>query len=236
MQTDLRLFGPAHLAIVASVPASAAVLSWITSRHPGSAKAMRFGLAVAVAAAALSWYAYRFAAEHVQLPQGMPLELCDFSFGLTVFALLTLRRRAFDLAYYWGVGGAGMAMLTPSITTPLGSFPAVVFFVRHGTVIVSILYLLWTRQARPSRNSWWFALLVLNACAVLVGIVDYLTGRNYMYLRAKPPTVSLFDLLGPWPWYLLASEFIAAVIFLLMYWPFRSAAGNRGHRRRSIAA
>jgi uncharacterized membrane protein YwaF len=36
----------------------------------------------------------------------------------------------------------------------------------------------------------------------------------------KPPTASLIDVLGPWPWYLLALEGIAFVIFFILYLPF----------------
>jgi uncharacterized membrane protein YwaF len=41
-----------------------------------------------------------------------------------------------------------------------------------------------------------------------------------MYLRAKPPNTSLLDALGPWPWYLAATEFVACGVFLLLYLPF----------------
>jgi uncharacterized membrane protein YwaF len=41
-----------------------------------------------------------------------------------------------------------------------------------------------------------------------------------MYLSAKPQNASLLDLLGPWPWYVVASEGVALGGFLLLYLPF----------------
>jgi uncharacterized membrane protein YwaF len=45
----------------------------------------------------------------------------------------------------------------------------------------------------------------------------------------KPATPSLLDMLGPWPWYLLAGELIAVLLVLLLYLPF--ALADRRARR-----
>jgi hypothetical integral membrane protein (TIGR02206 family) len=47
-----------------------------------------------------------------------------------------------------------------------------------------------------------------------------ISGANYGFLRAKPPQASLLDLLGPWPWYILALDALAVVLFTLLYLPF----------------
>ena len=50
--------------------------------------------------------------------------------------------------------------------------------------------------------------------------VNLLLDSNYMYTLRKPATASLFDLMGPWPWYLLGAEVLALGLFLLLYLPF----------------
>ena len=40
------------------------------------------------------------------------------------------------------------------------------------------------------------------------------TGGNYMFLRRKPVHGSLLDVMGPWPWYILAAAALGLVIFL----------------------
>lgn len=71
------------------------------------------------------------------------------------------------------------------------------------------------------------ALIASNVYAALIGTFDYFFKTDYMFLRSKPPTPSLLDVLGPWPWYILVCEFVALGLFLLLYLPFRHPAPVR---------
>jgi uncharacterized membrane protein YwaF len=64
-------------------------------------------------------------------------------------------------------------------------------------------------------------MLGVNVLAALDGTLDWAFRSNYMYLRTKPGSTTLLDVLGPWPWYILAAEGVALVLFLLLYLPFR---------------
>ena len=55
--------------------------------------------------------------------------------------------------------------------------------------------------------------------AVGIVLLNLLLGSNYFYIMRKPPTASLLDYLGPWPWYILVCEGIVLVLFLLVYAP-----------------
>ena len=76
-------------------------------------------------------------------------------------------------------------------------------------------------KARPRPGSVRRAMVAINVVAIPVGLFDYVYKTDYMFLRAKPPTVSLLDVFGPWPWYILACEAAGAVLFTLLYLPFR---------------
>jgi hypothetical integral membrane protein (TIGR02206 family) len=217
-----------HLAVLATIPAAAAILSFLTRRYPASALITRIALAAFLIADGLIWHTYRYLVQGVRVPELLPLEMCDASFWLTAAALLTLEEHIFDLAYYWGIAGSGMAILTPYLRAPLHTYQSYQYFTGHSLLIAGVLYLLWSNQARPRARSWWFALWSLNLYGIFVAVVDWLTGTNFMYLREKPLSSSLFDMLGPWPWYIAGADFIALIVFWLMQLPFptRTEAGT----------
>lgn len=222
LQTNFHLFGPAHLSIILSVPVCAGILSWISYHKPGAARWIRLPLATLLILSGLWWYWYRFRVMGVRLPQGLPLELCDISLWLTIYSLLKLNRRGFELAYYWGLGGAAMALLTPDLLAPLSSPSSINFFVRHCGLIIGLLWLLWSSSLRPRPRSWRFAFLALNLYAMAVGVLNFLFGTNYLYLRNKPASASLLDRMGAWPIYILSGDVLALILFLLMSIPFRN--------------
>lgn len=222
MSADFQLLSPLHLAILAAIPATAAALAIATRRYPTSALGIRAALAALLIADGLVWYSYRFYVQGVRFPEILPLELCDASFWLTAAAVLTLEEHSFDLAYYWGIAGSGMAVLTPYLRAPLHTYQSFQYFIGHSLLIIGVLYLIWSRQARSRLHSWWFAWWSLNLYGVVVAVVDFLGGTNFMYLRQKPVSSSLFDVLGRWPWYIIGADLVALVLFRLMQLPFSS--------------
>jgi hypothetical integral membrane protein (TIGR02206 family) len=223
MPPGLRMFGLAHLAILCTVPALAALLSLVYRNGLPGRNAIRFFLALFLAATSVSYYTYFAATGAKMFPNHVPLELCDFSLWLMVTALLTLKPAIFDVAYYWAIAGATQSLFTPNLVNPT-PFLSIQFFVNHGLIVCATLFLIWSGQARPRPGSVTRSLIAANICAGLVGTFDFVFKTDYMFLRSKPPTPSLLDVFGPWPWYILVTEFVAVGLFLLLYLPFRQPA------------
>jgi hypothetical integral membrane protein (TIGR02206 family) len=226
MPTDFQLFGPAHLLILASVPLLGAILAAIQRQLSPGFRWLRLGLAVLLLSDYVVYCGHQIAYGQFGFPDRLPLELCDVTQILVILALVTLNRGICDLAYYWAMAGASMALLTPNLLEHFPSFTAVQFFVGHGLDVAAALYLVWSRQARPRPGSVVRAMAALNILAAFDGTLDYFFKSDYMYLRARPQNASLLDLLGPWPWYIVATEGVALVLFLLLYLPFRHSAGR----------
>jgi hypothetical integral membrane protein (TIGR02206 family) len=231
----LPTFGPAHLAIVAAVPLAAAGLATWARRRPAAAAPIRVALAAGIAAVELAWTAHAWARGWIRPPEGLPLDLCDVLVWLTVFALLSPRAWALELVWFLGLAGSGMALLTPDLGPDPSAALVAAFFLAHGGVVAAALHLAWSGALRPRPGAWWRAFLWVNAYALLVAVFDAAFGTNYMYLREKPPSGTLLDLLGPWPWYVLAAEPVALLLLFLLDLPFRRVrrAPPRGLRAQS---
>jgi hypothetical integral membrane protein (TIGR02206 family) len=224
MSSGFRLFGPTHLAILTAIPAVAAALAGLARRKPGISRWIAGSLGLFLAVNEIVWYTWRLHAEGFRFPEGLPLELCDLTLWLTVASMLTLRPAVFEFAWLAGLGGSAMAVLTPDLWAPLCSYPSIYFFLEHGGVVASLLYVVWARLARPRPGCVWRTFGLLNAYAALIGIFNAVFHTNYMYLCRKPVSASLLSLLGPWPIYLAGAEVAALILFWLLWMPFRSGA------------
>jgi hypothetical integral membrane protein (TIGR02206 family) len=223
----MRTFGPAHLAILAGLLLSAAALVEVARRRPAVAPTIRRALALVIAFAALAGILVPFARGSARPPYGLPLDLCDVVEWVTVYALVAARPWALEVAYFLGIAGSGMALLTPDVGTELGGWSTAQFFVAHGGVVGSVLFLVGTGTLRPRRGAWWKVFLWVNLYSAAVALFDARFGTNYMYLREKPQSASLLDLLGPWPWYVLAAEPVALLLLLALDLPFRRTRVRR---------
>jgi hypothetical integral membrane protein (TIGR02206 family) len=217
-----------HLAVLAAVPALAGVLAARARARPAAARPIRVALAGAIGLHELAWYALALGRGWVDPPFGLPLHLCDLVLWATVYGLLSLDRRVLEVVYYLALGGTGMALLTPDLGAALPSWPAVAFFVAHGGVVAAVLFLALSGALRPGPRSWWRAFLWVNGYAAVVGTFNAVFGTNYFYLCEKPGAPSLLDLLGPWPWYVVAGEVVALALFALLSLPFRGRPAGSG--------
>lgn len=213
------------MAILAGVPAAAFVLVRLAELVPSGPQGVRIALASVLVVTDLLWYAYVLFRGWVSFPYGLPLDLCDLAVWLTAAALLTERPLVRELAYYWGLAGSGMALLTPDLGVPVESLGGMYFFASHGLVVASILFLCWSGQLRPRPRSFLSAFGILNIYAAAVGLFNAVFSTNYFYLCDKPTGVSMLDWMGPWPWYILSGEMVAFLLFALLQrarWPSAS--------------
>ncbi len=213
MSPQFHPFGLVHLAAV-SVIASVITLACAWGRRVGLERAKRGGRALAIVL--LAYYAIECV---VRLQLGvqpiilLPLEICSILFFVGAYAYWSGSEPARDIVYFWTYAGTHHAMITP---TPAEGFPSVElvrYFACHGLLILSAVYGVVALDWRPNLRSMVRAFLALQAWEIFVGVIDWASGQNFLYLRHPPPSPTLFDQLGPWPWYLLSLELVAALSF-----------------------
>jgi len=224
----VRLLGGLHLALLVAIAASAVVLVMVCRRVESARTPLRLTLGFGLILNELIWYGYRYASEGVHL-WNLPLQLCDASLWATALACLTLAPWLVEFAYFTGIAGAGMALLTPDLWRPWPQYPAIYFFLAHGGIVVAIAVLVLGHVAPLRRGAVWRAFAMLLGFAALVGAFNAITKANYMYLCRKPESASLLNFLGAWPVYLLSGAAASLALFWLLWLPVRPrrTAGRR---------
>lgn len=211
---------PIHAGIVIAVTALGTGLG-LAVRHRRVPVTTIPLLGVIIAGAEAVWYGYVLTGPWPVWPGMLPLHLCDVTVWLTAYSAARRSARAFSIAYYWGMAGTTMALLTPDVQGLSWNYPTIQFFVSHGLVVATLLTMALSGAVHLDRTSWWKALLFLHAYAAAVAAFNVLFGTNYLYLMSKPSGSTLLDLFGPWPWYLVVADAAGAVLFALLSLPFR---------------
>lgn len=191
---------------------------------------MRLAIGYGLAVNELIWWAFRYSHEGFRFPVNLPLQLCDVTLWTTVIACISLARLAVEFAYFGGIAGAGMALLTPDLWSPWPTYPSIYFFLAHGGIVVGAAVLVFGRIAPLEAGAVWRAFGALVLYALAVGCFNLMFGTNYMYLCKKPANASLLDSLGPWPVYLICGAAVGLALFWLLWLPARPK------RRTSAAA
>lgn len=208
-----------HVGAVLVIAATTALLVILARRRQGSWTRV---LAVVLVADEVSWWVFvaNGGVPGASLAYSLPLQLCDIAILIAAAALWTRNQLLVEVTYFWGLAGTIQALFTPDLPQHFPSFQYFQYYIAHGGVVCAALVLVagFRLYPRPWAVARVMALSV--AYAVLVGLVDLLTGANYMYLRAKPAAHTLLDLLGPWPIYIAVATAIAFVLFAVLYSPF----------------
>lgn len=228
-----RLFGPSHLAVLGATAAVTAGLVLLARRARGvdtgaaspmtiarTARVIAWCLAAALLLDEVTMAAFAAHADPATLKDHLPFQLCDWEIVACVAALLWRHQQAYELAYFWGLSGTLQALLTPDLAEDFPSLHFISFQTLHAGVVVAVLYLTLGLGMRPRRGSILRAWLWLQGYVAATAAIDWLLDSNYGYLRTKPAQASLYDYLGPWPFYLLSLEALALALFLACYAPF----------------
>jgi len=211
----MKLFGPTHLLLLAAIVAIGWLLCRECRRNPGCRRAIRLALGIGIAVNEIVWWTFRYAHEGVRLTN-LPLQLCDVTLWATVIACLAPIPIVVEFAYFAGLTGAGMALLTPDLWSPWPSYPAIYFFIAHGGIVIGVAILVFGKVCPPRPRAMWRAFGILLVYAGVVGAFNAIFGTNYMYLCRRPASGSLLDFFGPWPVYLLSGAAAALVLFALL--------------------
>lgn len=214
--------GSAHLAVlilIALINLSFAYLRRI--ENPKGRAALRYTAAVVLIANEGVWHWWNWSVGQWTIQTMLPLHLCSVMVFLSAYMLAARSYTTYEYLYFLGIGAAIQAILTPDLG--LYGFPHFRFFqtfISHGLIVTAAIYMTVVEGYRPTLKSFRNVFVGGNIYMLVVGVINWLIGSNYLFIARKPDTPSLIDLLGPWPWYILGLEAIGLLTCLILYAPF----------------
>ena len=214
------LFGPAHLAVLALAFLFPLAASTVTRDHRACDRVVRWFLTALLLGEWIAFYAVFWARGWLEVNNGLPLSLCDWAEAALIVALLSQNQFAYELGYFWGLGGSLQALLTPDLAYDFPDVRFLIFMADHAGIIASLLYLTLGTRLRPVPASLPRVIVASLVYPVVAGAFDYALGANYGYLHDKGGHVSLLTLLAPWPWYIGELVLIGLLSIAIYYTPF----------------
>ena len=152
-QSEFIQFGPAHLTVIALLIIFSVALSMIVQRT--SSEKIKRSICWTLAAILLSVEFCKYVFTLTQygfeffLQYSLPLHMCGIAVYLAAYMLITRRQVAFEILYFWALGGTTQAILTPAVTAGFPSYRFFQFFLEHSIVIIAVLVAIFGFKMRP---------------------------------------------------------------------------------------
>ena len=215
-------FGTDHVLAVLLIAALAIGIPLLVRRtgSPTTERRIALALGIALPVYECAKIFIRVSIYNYELAEQLPFHICSLALLLVAYMLIRRNYPAFEVAYFWAMGGTLQAILTPDISEGFPGLAFVTFFIGHGLVIVGVVYAIVVFRFKPTLASVGKTAIVTLVYLPIAAILNILLDTNFLYLRHKPAQASILDLLGPWPWYIAALVLLGLVICMFLYLPF----------------
>ena len=151
----------------------------------------------------------------------LPIHMCDLSEIFLAAFLLGGPKILYKCAFFWGLAGASMAIITPDI--PVIDLDYAFFMIGHGMIVIGVMYATISLGNRPyAKDILTVSLITAFVLLPIVYLINLILGEpaNYWYLIAKPAGASLMDAFPEPPYHLLITTPLAIATFCLIYIPY----------------
>lgn len=153
---------------------------------------------------------------------GLPLHLCDFSSFSILIYLLTKRREFFLFAFFFGIAGGGMSILTPDVEYGFPYVPYIQNQIGHMMIILGVTYAMILDNQRPYLKDVHRVLIFGTFLLGVMYVVNHLLGEpaNYWFLMEKPIGDNVTAFMRPAPFHMIDIYLLAVIVCYLIYMPY----------------
>ena len=152
----------------------------------------------------------------LSLEKDLPLHLCHYGLFMGLFSLYRKNQFCFEFTLLIGIPSALLAIVTPDMNDYNNWTNYFTFFIHHSLIIVFPLWNIFVDKLYLRKFSIFYSSFFCVIMIIPVGLVCWLTGGNYMYLR-KAPAVNNPLLFGDWPFYILNCIIIGFILMSLSF-------------------
>jgi len=152
----------------------------------------------------------------LSLEKDLPLHLCHYGLFMGLFSLYKRNQFCFEFTFLIGIPSALLAIVTPDMNDYNNWTNYVTFFIHHSLIIAFPLWNIFVDKLSLRKFSVFYSSFFCVIMIIPVGLVCWVTGGNYMYLR-KAPAVNNPLLFGDWPFYILNCIIIGFILISLSF-------------------
>ena len=153
--------------------------------------------------------------------EALPLHMCAFSTWCISIFLLGGNRIFFLFAYFWGIVGAGMSLLTPDTLLGFPSYEYLNHMYGHLLIILGVSVSIVLLKQRPYFKDYIKIMTYTTFLFLpLMYLIDFILDTNYWYIVDKPFGDNITNFMPDAPYHILALIPAAWFFTFLVYIPY----------------
>ena len=218
------LFGNIHIVTMLSILAASVFIPLIYKNKSVAQKSVMTKIiaCIVIAHVVISPYKDLFILENpYNWREVLPFHMCDLSEIFIAWFLLGGPKILYKCAFFWGISGATMAIITPDISHH--DLDYAFFMIGHGMIVIGIMYATIALNNRPyAKDILTVSFITAFILLPITYLINLILGEpaNFWYLMAKPAGASLMDAFPEPPFHLLVITPLALAMFFLIYTPY----------------
>ena len=232
MQEEFILFGSQHISALSTVIAVSVATPIVlrTANNNEVKKFVSMALAILLILHELIKPFYRYYLFGHELLLVFPIHICHLA-AISMGLFLILKKEfLFEIAYFWGLSGNLLAMVTPDMKYGFPNLEFTMFYFGHGLLLLSILFACVCLRT----NLRWSSILRVFIATILIlpamyglniALESYQPNVNYWYLMITPGPDTILSLFPEPPWHIPYVAVTALLIFIVSFIPYKWLKG-----------